>query len=47
MTAQNSSGSDVIENSENFKGASVLLTPEKSNGIGVVLACKSGVVTFT
>jgi hypothetical protein len=47
MTAQKSNGSGVIEKSENFKGASVLLTPENSNGIRVFLACKSGIVTFT
>jgi hypothetical protein len=47
MTAQKSNGSGDIEKSENFKGTSVLLMPENSNGITVFLACKSGIVTFT
>jgi len=47
MTAQKSNENSVIEKSEHFKDVSVLLTPENSIGIMVVLACKSGIVTFT
>jgi hypothetical protein len=47
MTAQKSNDSGVTEKSENFIGATVLLTPENSNGITVVLACKSGNINFT
>jgi len=47
MTAQKSNDSGIIEKSENLKCTNVLLTPENSNDIWVVLACKSGIVTFT
>jgi len=47
MTTQELNGCGDIEKSENFKGTSVLLTPENSNGIRVVLACNSGIGTFT